>query len=88
MEVKTFDEKRMKKLIKESHPEVQEYVKALFRSIHGFEDVNVKATKKIRELSAENNRMREALEIITARAKDTTGLCEVATEVFKEVEDE
>ena len=50
MTLKTFDDDKIKKLIKECDPELKLYIEALKRALQGQKDTTVLANKKIKEL--------------------------------------
>lgn len=55
MKVKTFDENKLNKLLKECNPYILLYIKKLKESNARWESLTQKAIKKIRELSRSNN---------------------------------
>lgn len=59
MQVKTIDEKAAKQELKSCSKVLQDYVKALERSVEGWKNVTELATKKIKELSKEIQKAKE-----------------------------
>ncbi len=53
MQVKTFDDKRLKKLMAECDPYLLLYIEALKRNADGWRGISQKAIKKLREGGAE-----------------------------------
>ena len=77
--VKTFDDKRISELIKQSDPYLRKYIKCLKGHIDGFKALNNIAINKLNTISLENKRLKNDYDNLKINVDDIISVIKALT---------